>query len=75
MLIANYSVCKFSLALSLSKAIPLSTSQARIIPADKPQTDAQSAVAAGVDPIPGPHSCFPSRGPRLRQHKRERMRV
>ena len=75
MLIANYSVCKFSLALSLSTAIPLSTSQARIIAADKLQTDAQRAVAAGKDPIPGPRSCFRSRGPRLRQHKRERMRV
>ncbi len=36
---------------------------AEIIPPDKLAADAAKAVAAGKDPIPGPRTCFWSRGP------------
>ncbi len=63
MSITKHQLSRFTLALSLSTAVAVSASQAQIIATDKLQIDAQKAVAAGKDPIPGPRSCFWSRGP------------
>lgn len=63
MSITKHRLSRFTLALSLSTAFAVSASQAQIIATDKLQIDAQKAVAAGKDPIPGPRSCFWSRGP------------
>ena len=44
-------------------ATALSPIQAQIISPDKLAANAEAAVAAGKDPIPGPRSCFWLRGP------------
>lgn len=41
----------------------LSSPQAQILPSAKMAADAEAAIAAGKDPIPGPRSCFWLRGP------------
>jgi hypothetical protein len=48
------------LATAMLAAVP---AQAQILSPEKMMVDAQAAIAAGKDPIPGPRSCFWSRGP------------
>ena len=50
-------------ALALAPALLALTAQAQIIAPEKLSADAQAAVAAAKDPIPGPRSCFWLRGP------------
>ena len=49
-----------ALALTI---LPLASATAQIIAPAKLAADAQAALAAGKDPIPGPRTCFWARGP------------
>jgi hypothetical protein len=51
------------LSVAVSILAASGATYAQIIASDKLQADAHKAVAAGKDPIPGPRSCFWSRGP------------
>jgi hypothetical protein len=49
--------------VAVSLATIVMSASAEVIAPDKMAADAAKAVAAGKDPIPGPRSCFWSRGP------------
>ena len=55
--------CRLATLLAVCVATLATQAAAQILAPDKLAADAMKAVAAGKDPIPGPRSCFWSRGP------------